>query len=63
MFMQLLYFCLKSLTDDKDYVKRLLNEAATIHVDKTPDYDIHLPPFYNEEQFKRLYYLKIRFVH
>lgn len=39
------------LTDHKEYLNRLLNEAASIPIDKSDE--LHLPPYYNEETFKR----------
>uniref|UniRef100_A0A336KRV0 CSON014639 protein n=1 Tax=Culicoides sonorensis TaxID=179676 RepID=A0A336KRV0_CULSO len=39
--------------DGKEYLDKLLNDAGSIPVDDSPDYEIEVPPFYNEAKFKR----------
>ncbi|XP_063704779.1 uncharacterized protein LOC134834143 isoform X2 [Culicoides brevitarsis] len=39
--------------DANEYLKLLLNEAATVPVDDSPDYVLELPPFYDEQKFQR----------
>ncbi|XP_055599490.1 uncharacterized protein LOC129748775 isoform X2 [Uranotaenia lowii] len=45
---------LKNYNDESNYLKQLLNDGQSIPVDSDVDsYDLQLPPWYNDVQFKR----------